>query len=52
LITANDHGSGRASGVAVVGSTAYAYTVKSSKIARVEMYTDRADALKALGLTG
>jgi ketosteroid isomerase-like protein len=52
LITARHHGSGRASGVPVEGITAYAYTVKAGKIARVEMYTDRAEALAAVGLSG
>jgi ketosteroid isomerase-like protein len=50
LIIARHHGSGRASGVAVEGTTAYAYTVKSGKIARVEMWATRAEALKAVGL--
>jgi ketosteroid isomerase-like protein len=50
LITASHHGSGRASGAAVAGTTAYAYTVTAGKIARVEIYNDRADALQAVGL--
>ena len=50
LITASHHGSGRASGIAVKGTTAYVYTVKAGKVARVELYTDRADAVAVIGL--
>jgi ketosteroid isomerase-like protein len=50
LLTASHQGSGRASGAAVEGTTFYAYTVTAGKVARVELYVDRADALKAVGL--
>ena len=48
--TARHHGIGRASGVAVDAITAYAFTVRAGKIVRAELYADRADALKAVGL--
>jgi len=49
FVVASHHGSGRASGATVEATTFYAYTVTAGKIARVEMYTERADALEAVG---
>jgi ketosteroid isomerase-like protein len=48
--TARHHASGRASGIAVETTTAYAFTVRAGKIARVELYADPDEALKAVGL--
>jgi ketosteroid isomerase-like protein len=50
FLVARHHGSGRASGVPVGGLNAYIYTVRTGKIVGVEMYDDRAEALKAVGL--
>jgi ketosteroid isomerase-like protein len=52
LATARHGGRGRTSGVGVEGSTAYVFTIQRAKIVRVELYADRADALKAVGLEG
>jgi ketosteroid isomerase-like protein len=49
LVTARHHGRGRASGVVLDWSLAYIYDVRAGKVARVEIYATRADALKALG---
>jgi ketosteroid isomerase-like protein len=50
LLVANHSGRGRSSGVEVHGETAYLYTVRAGKIARAELYRDRAAALEAAGL--
>ncbi len=50
FVVARHYGRGRASGVALDWSVAYAYSVKAGRIVRIEMYTDRADALTAVGL--
>jgi ketosteroid isomerase-like protein len=47
---ARHHGSGRASGVRVEATTGYVFTVTAGKIARVELYADPAESLKAVGL--
>lgn len=49
LLVASHGGRGRASGVEVRGHTAYLYTVRGGKIARVEIYPNRAQALEAAG---
>ena len=50
LVTADHAGSGRASGVAVAATTSYAFIISDGKIIRLELYADRADALRAVGL--
>ncbi len=47
LLVANHHGRGRSSGAEVHGHTAYLYTLRDGKIARVELYPSRAEALEA-----
>jgi ketosteroid isomerase-like protein len=47
LMVASHHGRGRSSGAEVQGRTAYLYTLRDDKIARVELYADRAAALEA-----
>jgi ketosteroid isomerase-like protein len=49
--TARHGGRGRWSGIAVEGSTAYVFTIHAAKIARVELYANHAEALKAVGLS-
>ena len=44
------HGRGRASGVALEWSLAYAFTIRAGELARMELYPSRAAALKAVGL--
>jgi ketosteroid isomerase-like protein len=46
---ARHSGRGRASGIAVDASTAYVFAIHAGKITRVELYADRAEALKAMG---
>jgi ketosteroid isomerase-like protein len=50
LLVATHHGLGRTSGIEVRGRTGYLYEVRGGKIARVEMYPGRAEALEAVGL--
>jgi ketosteroid isomerase-like protein len=50
LVVARHYGRGRASGVALDWSVAYACSVSSGRIVRIEMYADRAEAVKAVGL--
>jgi ketosteroid isomerase-like protein len=51
LLVASHHGRGRSSGAEVRGQTGYLYTVRRGKIARVELYRNRAEALEAAGLS-
>jgi ketosteroid isomerase-like protein len=51
LIHAAHGGHGRASGVEVRGESAYLYRVKAGKVAHVEFYWDRNDALEAAGVS-
>jgi hypothetical protein len=46
------HARGRASGVKLDWSIAYAYSLRSAKIVRMEMYNSRAKALEVVGLEG
>jgi ketosteroid isomerase-like protein len=50
LAVAGHHGHGRTSGVAVEQTTINVYTLRGVKVARVEIYSDRSEALKAVGL--
>ena len=50
FLVATHHGTGRSSGAPVEQRTAYAYTLRDGKVCRVEVWTDRASALKAAGL--
>jgi ketosteroid isomerase-like protein len=50
FLFATCYGRGRTSGVEVNGQTGFLYTLRSGKIARVELYPSRADALEAAGL--
>jgi ketosteroid isomerase-like protein len=50
FLAATHRGRGRTSGVEVEGQTGYLYTVRDGKIARVELFRDRARALEAAGL--
>jgi ketosteroid isomerase-like protein len=52
LVVASHGGRGRTSGVAVQGSNAYIYRVQDRKIAHVDMYPSRDEALEAAGLSG
>jgi len=47
LIVASHRGYGRTSGAEVHGQTAYVYTLRNGKIARVEFDVDRDEALEA-----
>jgi len=49
-VVACHHGRGRASGVELERTWPYAYTVRSGKIVRIEIFEHRAEALKAVGL--
>ena len=51
LLVATHQGRGRSSGAEVRGQTGYLYTVRRGKIARVELFVDRAAALEAAGLS-
>jgi uncharacterized protein len=44
------HGTGRASGVAVEGLVAYAFTVENGKLVRMRIFNTKAQALQAVGL--
>jgi ketosteroid isomerase-like protein len=50
FVVAHHDGRGRSSGVAIDWSLAYAFTIERGKIARLEVYAARSDALKAVGL--
>lgn len=50
FIYARHGGSGRASGVEVRGDNSYLYRVRDGKVARVEFYATRAEALEAAGV--
>jgi ketosteroid isomerase-like protein len=52
FLVARHRGRGRASGVQLDWSVPYTYTVRAGKIVRVEIFEDRADALKAVRLEG
>jgi ketosteroid isomerase-like protein len=47
LIVASHRGHGRTSGAEVRGKTAYLYGVRGGKVARVELYARREEALEA-----
>jgi hypothetical protein len=47
LIVASHHGHGRTSGAEIRGKTAYLYGVSGGKVARVEIYPSRDEALEA-----
>jgi ketosteroid isomerase-like protein len=49
LLVASHRGQGRMSGVEVRGRTAYLYRVRDGKVARVELYPSRDEALEAFG---
>jgi ketosteroid isomerase-like protein len=49
FVSATHGGRGRASGVEVRGENAYLYRVREGKIARVEFYATREEALAAAG---
>jgi ketosteroid isomerase-like protein len=50
LLVASHRGHGRTSGLEVHGRTGYLYRVRDGKIARVEIYPGRAEAVEAAGL--
>jgi ketosteroid isomerase-like protein len=50
VVVARHHGHGRASGVALDWIVVYVYTVQAGRIVRVELFSDLAEALKAVGL--
>lgn len=50
LLFATHRGRGRASGAEVHGQTGYVFTVRDGKVARLELYPGRAEALEAAGL--
>jgi ketosteroid isomerase-like protein len=50
FVAARHHGHGRTSGAPVEGWNVYVYTVRDGKVCRVEMWSDRASALEAVGL--
>ena len=50
LIAATHHARGRGSGVELRSDGGWVYTVRDGKVARVEIYRDRASALEAAGL--
>jgi ketosteroid isomerase-like protein len=47
FLDASHHGHGRTSGAEVHGRTGYLYTVRDSKVARVEIFASASDALAA-----
>jgi ketosteroid isomerase-like protein len=51
FLVATHHATGRASGVPVEQQTAYLYTIRRGQVSHVEMWTDREEALKAVGLS-
>jgi ketosteroid isomerase-like protein len=50
MVTAYHRGRGRTSGVEVDGRFYEVYTLRNSKVVRVDEYTERAEALEAVGL--
>ena len=50
FMVARHHSRGRASGVALDWSVAYSFVIREGKIARLELFADRPEALKATGL--
>jgi len=52
FLHATHHGQGRHSGAPVEGENAYLYTVRNGKIAGVEIWDERDQALEAAGLPG
>jgi ketosteroid isomerase-like protein len=52
LLVADYHARGRSSGIEVHGTVVWLYAFRQGKIARVEGYASRADALKVVGLAG
>jgi ketosteroid isomerase-like protein len=52
LLVADHHASGRSSGIEVHGTVVWLYGFRRGKIARVEGYASRVEALKAVGLSG
>lgn len=51
-VVARHDGHGRTSGVAIGWTLGYAFTIDAGKIARLEVYHGRAEALGAIGLEG
>jgi ketosteroid isomerase-like protein len=49
FLAATHRGRGRTSGAEVQGQTGYLYGVRNGRIARVELYRSRAEALEAAG---
>lgn len=47
LVVASHHGTGKTSGLAVRGRTAYLYAARDGKITRVELYPTREEAVSA-----
>jgi ketosteroid isomerase-like protein len=50
LVVVRHRGRGRSSGVAMDWSVALAFAVKAGKIDRLELFPDRAEAIRAVGL--
>jgi ketosteroid isomerase-like protein len=50
FVVARHRGRGRSSGVVIDWSVAYAFAVTAGKLARLELFPDRSEALKAIGL--
>jgi ketosteroid isomerase-like protein len=50
LIVATHHGRGRISGAPATQQMGYLYTVRDGKVSLVEIWTDQAQALEAVGL--
>jgi ketosteroid isomerase-like protein len=51
LIVATHHGRGRVSGAPATQQMGYLYTVRDGKVSLVEIWTDQAEALEAVGLS-
>jgi ketosteroid isomerase-like protein len=51
FLMASHHGRGRTSGVEVHGQTGYLYTLRESKIVRLELFPSREKTLEAAGLS-
>jgi ketosteroid isomerase-like protein len=52
FVAVRHRGRGRSSGVAIDWNVGLAFTVSAGKIVRLELFTDRSGALKAVGLEG
>jgi ketosteroid isomerase-like protein len=50
FLVAHHDGRGRSSAIAIDWSLGYVFTVSNGKITRLELYSGRADAVKAVGL--